>query len=321
MLNWRPQFSFQMQILHHRCSKYIRDYQMITASQSAFSATKKTIQLGIKAKRFISGNSEFIYGENFSEIFYRPPGDRFYEVSQVEYFGHERLHRLMFEYVKDGQSIRHRLWRQGDLVVIDGHKVARKKYQFMSNEDIRKPCIAAYGNDFILDSAAVASLGLSAQDVIENSVGNIRRIDSELVMGGMELTYLKPPDSVTFQPLPEYRVPVFLFRRSDGGLIYVSGDNYHFSLSTSKIFAGVDNLSEIAVKSVESSGSSKTSYICKDLESSVLSIDQESSYYSFRGENLERLDIRNYDFFEIAGFAQVTPKSVCSETSSCSLEV
>jgi hypothetical protein len=134
-------------------------------------------------------------------------------------------------------------------------------------------------------------------------------MDNELVHGGVEFTSLKPPSSVAYKRLPEARVPVYLFRLADGQLVYLSADCHHYNLHTCKVFYGKGSLSELALQGVESSVSGKTSYLCQGSELSTLFIDENCSVYSFRGETLERLDIRNYDFVESSGVALVSPKS------------
>lgn len=292
---------------------------MSTDSQSVPSTAEQTADqttdLGASALQFVSGNSKFIYGTTNGEIFYQPPGDGFYEVYQAKFLGDARCHRLIFEYFKDGKLVRHQLWRNNTLAVIDGVPLGRKKNHSIGSGDASIPFVYAYGDDFILDSEAIASAGLTQADVIANAPGNIRSLDGELVYGGVEYMSLKAPSSVTYKPLPEARVPVYLFRSAAGQLVFLSADGYHFCLNTCKLFCGIfslsepSELSEIAIQSFESPVSGKTSYLCQGSELSTLLIDDNRSVYSFRGETLERLDIRNFDFVESSGVALVSPKS------------
>ncbi len=291
------------------------EYLMSTDSQSVPSTVDQTTDLGTSALQFVSGNSKFIYGTTNGEIFYQPPsGEGFYEVYQAKFWGDTRCHHLIFEYFKDGKLVRHQLWRNNSLVVIDGVKLGRKKDYSIGSGDAGINFVYAYGDDFIFDSAAIASSGLTQEDVIANAPGNIRRLDRELVYGGVEYTSLKAPSSVTYKPLPEARVPVYLFRLAGGQLVYLSADCHHYNWHTCKLFYGkgsLSELSELAIQSFESA-SGKTSYafyLCKESELSTLLIDDNLATYSFRGEPLELLDIRNFDFVESSGVALVSPKS------------
>jgi hypothetical protein len=240
--------------------------------QSVPSVTQSNIEFGNSAERFVASNSEFIYGDANGEIFYQPPNDGFYEAFQAKFFGSALSHRLIFECFEDGKLVSHQLRRNKSLVVIDGVKLGRKKNTYIGNEDIGKPFIKAYGGDFILDAAVLESLGLSVEDVIANAPGNIRRMNSELVHGGFEYTSMEAPSSVTYKPLPEARVPVYLFNVPDGKLLYLSADCYHYSPTSCKWFYGEGYLTELAIQNVDSSVTGKTSYRGQDTELSTFLI-------------------------------------------------
>lgn len=199
------------------------------------------------------------FGDN---VLFSPHGSdstRFFQVKDSGFNG--GIDRHYFDIESPHHGVTTRVWKDTNTRLLGGEMIGKRRFikEGDCNYDDRdKSFISAFDGEFVLDEAALAKHGLSADDVCKNTDGNIRVVccvgRDGLILGGEVLKSIGYKPDISVVRLPEVRVPMYLYcLTATNTYLYASMDKYgnvgrHRWYDSLKLFVGPkDNLKEVLV--------------------------------------------------------------------------
>lgn len=242
-----------------------------------------TLRLPVAADLFVSSDDRAVlFTRGFAQLYSVDKGRSFRQVHTLSYGGTPSADHTCFEDAHD-RCRKHDVWRVGDslsaacsdvLVLLDGEKIGERLYEGFTRRPVgfppemlgrlRHPIVTMNGRDYALDAAAIARHGLTPADVVGDKTGRIRCLCEHLVLGGTLMRRAACPSEVSYVPLPDIRVPAYLFRFHDGQreFVYVSAAKYNSSQESFRLYIGTGNsMRRVPVSSVQRFRDGGTTYV------------------------------------------------------------
>ncbi len=270
---------------------------------------------GVGAHMFSSpsGNCVLYHEDSAWSFSFSPDGVKFFQILLTDFGGSsDQTHQSStFESPHHGQTFN--LLRDSNTVILDGEVIGRTRVISRTipvPDDTSKPFITAYGDEFVLDEQVLKKHNLTPDDVVENKLGNIRRLHNGgrraiLVIGGDILTSSEVPTTVTYVHAPVVRAPLHLYRLDNGDFVYLSFEKYgrisRYDCNTDsvKLFVGpADNLRHVPAGDIVADFSGLYITVKTDEGTFVNYSPDEQNAPSWRGLVLQQLDLSQYRFME-----------------------